>query len=202
MRTHTRLLLLLCSSLLLASCSFSTFDLVEQNFEPKGKTIAVLPGLNHEANVLVAHAMSVALKKNSRFRVVSQKRVAGIVPNYPPNIKGPYRSAYFEIEIDYTKTDRKKIKRIQRKLGVDYLYVIWAPTATTVQKSIHQLHLAGQMFEAPQAKEVGHGRFYATAGRVGCMMAPTPGADDQVKAIKDSTDHVSKEIAKKMGMLK
>ena len=43
MRTHTRLLLLLCSSLLLASCSFSTFDLVHNGQVTLGQATQNLP---------------------------------------------------------------------------------------------------------------------------------------------------------------
>lgn len=190
------------SAALISGC-ISTFTLTEQDFRPKGKTLAVISGLDSEANLAVAQSMTEALRKYTRFQVISQKQVAQAVANYPQKIKGPYRSAYFDIEADYGHTDRKKIQEIQRKVGADYLYVIWAPTATVTQGTIHQLHIIAQMFEGPGARDVGYGRFNATAGRVGgCCLVPAPTDQDRGDAVKDSSEYVAKEIGEKLGMLK
>ncbi len=187
-------------SMLLTACS--TFSTIDSNFTARGKTLAVVPGLDNEENVAVAYYMTEALKKNSRFHVTPQKQVAQSLPGYPSKIQGPYKSAYFEIEIDYTKSDVKKIKSIQQKLGVDYLYVVWTPSATVYNEKIHSLHAVGQMFEGPAAKEVGNGRFDATAGHTDCCLVPAPGDEDKKNAIKDASEYVAKEIAEKTGMQK
>jgi hypothetical protein len=184
------------------ACSFATFRPVDPNFRPKGKTLAVVAGLDDEPTAFVAQAMTDAFRKNTRFQVMPQKQVAQAVPGYPQTIKGPYSSAYFQIETDYAHTDVKKVRDIQQRLGVDYLYVMWAPTATVVQGKIQQLHIVAQLFEGPNSREVGNGMFAATAGRVGCCLAPTPGEKDRVQAVKDSTDYVAREIGEKTGMLK
>ncbi|MER3423464.1 MAG: hypothetical protein C4293_09765, partial [Nitrospiraceae bacterium] len=80
--------------------------------------------------------MTEGLEKNSRFHVLSQKQVAQAVPHYPQHIKGPYNSAYLEIDVGYSKTDVGKIGEIQKRLGVDYLYVLWAPTTTSYRGAI------------------------------------------------------------------
>jgi len=185
----------------LSSC-FSTFTPVNSDFKPKGKTLAVIAGLNNEANVAAAQYMTDALKKNSRFQVMSQKQVSQALSGYPTPVQGPYKTAYFEIETDYSKTDIKRIKAIQQKLGVDYVYVLWTPSETIYNEKIHQLHIIAQMFESPNAKEVGNGKFAATAGRTDCCLVPAPGDKDKADALKDMSEYVAKEIAEKMGMQK
>lgn len=179
----------------------STFTLIDADFKPKGKTLAVVAGLDNEENIMVAHYMTESLRRNSRFQVVPQKQVAQAL-GYPIKIQGPFKSAYFQIETDYTKTDTKRIKAIQQKLGVDYVYAVWTPSATVYNEKIHSLHAVGQMFEGPGAKEVGNGRFDATAGHTDCCLVPAPGDEDKKNAIKDTSEYVAKEIAEKTGMQK
>lgn len=192
---------ILISLMLLSGC-FSTFTPTNSEFKPKGKTLAVVAGMDNDPNVATALYMTDALKKNSRFQVMSQKQVAQSLSGYPTPIRGPYKSAYFEIEIDYTKTDVKKIRAIQQKLGVDYVYVLWTPSATVYNGKMHNLHIIGQMFESPNAKEVGNGKFDALAGRTDCCLVPAPDDKDKESAIKDTTEYVAKEIAEKTGMQK
>jgi hypothetical protein len=187
-------------AMLISLCACSTFNPVNGDFKPKGRTIAVIAGLDNEPNELAAQYMSEALRKNTRFQVMPQKQVAQTLGTYPARIQGPYKSAYFEIEVDYAKTDLKKIKAVQQKLGVDYLYVLWTPSATVYNEKIHSLNVIAQMFE--NGKEVGNGRFNAVAGRTTCCLVPAPKDEDKMNAIKDATDYVAKEIGEKTGMLK
>lgn len=202
MHRMPRTVAVLLSAALTTGC-ISTFTLKEQDYRPKGKTLAVISGLDSEANLAMAHGMTEALRKHTRFQVLSQKQVAQAVAGYPQKIRGPYRSAYFDIEADYGHTDRKKVQEVQRKAGADYLYIVWAPTATVTQGTIHQLHIIAQMFEGPEAREIGNGRFSATAGRVGgCCLVPAPTDEDRGDAVRDTADYVAKEIGEKLGMLK
>ena len=202
MENTIRYSVLAAACMLVTGC-IATFSLVETDYRPKGKSIAVISGLDSDANAVVAERMTVALKKHTRFQVVSHKQVASTVPNYPQKIKGPYLFAYFEIDEDYGNTDRKKIQQIQQKLGVDYLYVIWAPTATTTQGTIEQLHCIAQLFEGPSSKEVGRGKFAVTAGKVaGCCLVPPPTDKDRSNAVEETTEYVAREIGEKLGMLK
>lgn len=188
--------------LLLAGC-FSTFTLTDSGYRTRGKTLAVAAGLDNEASLKVAKGMTEALRKNTRFQVLSQAQVSQAVPGYPQKIKGPYTYAFLQIEADYGNTDRKKVRELQQRIGADYLYVVWVPTATVTQGTIHQLHIIAQLFEAPEAKEVGNGMYAATAGRVaGCCLVPAPTDQDKGDAVKDTADYVAREIGEKMGMLK
>ena len=182
---YLRTIPLLVLTVVLGAC-VSTFNPVSDNFKPRGKTLAVIAGLDHEANEAAAYHMSEALKKNTRFQVMSSKQIKQAIPGYPDNIRGPYKTAYFEIEVDYAMTDMKKIKAIQQQLGVDYLYVLWAPSSTVYNEKIHSLNIIAQMFES--GKEVANGRFNAVAGRTDCCLAPVPDGKDKSNAVKDATE--------------
>lgn len=95
----------------------------------KAPTVAVIAGVTEDANLAIVTAVTQSLQSQSRQPVVSQAQIARTLTPYPQNIQGPYRRAYFEIEIDWDRTDKAKIAGIQRALGVDYLCVIWAPTS-------------------------------------------------------------------------
>ncbi len=190
---------LIALSLALGGC-ISAFNPVNGEFKTKGKTMAVIAGLDNEPNMLLAQAMTESLKKNTRFQVISQKQVKQAIPSYPDDIQGPWKSAYFEIEMDYTMTDMKKVRQIQQKLGVDYLYVLWTPSATVYNGKIHQLNIISQMFES--GKEVANGRFGSVAGHTDCCLVPAPNDKDKANAIKDTADYVSREIGEKTGMAK
>lgn len=187
-------------ALLLVLGACSTFNPVNGDFKLKGKTLAVIAGLDNDANMLTAQYMTESLKKNTRYQVMSQKQVGQAIAGYPDDIQGPYKSSYFEIEVDYSKTDMKKIRAIQQKLGVDYLYVLWTPSATVYNEKIHSLNVISQMFES--GKEVANGRFNAVAGRSTCCLTPAPSDQDKTNAVKDTTDYVAKEIGQKTGMAK
>jgi hypothetical protein len=192
------LLLALLTSL---TACISTFTPLDPDFRPKGKTMAVVAGVDDGDNIALAYAMTEALRKNSRFQVVPQKQVAQSL-GYPISIRGPFKTAYFEIETDYTKSDMKRIRGIQQALGVDYLYVIWTPSETVYNQKIHSLHAVGQMFEGSGSKEVGNGRFDVTAGRTDCCLVPAPGDAEKQDAKKTTSEYVAKQIAEKMRMAK
>jgi len=189
---------LLVLTLMLSAC-VATFT-PNSDVQFKGKTLAVIAGLDNEPNLAVAQSMSESLRTNTRFQVVPYKQAAKTVTGYPGNIQGPYKTTYFELKTDYTRTDLKRIKAIQQQLGVDYLYVLWSPTETVYNDKIHSLNIVAQMFSA--GKEVGNGRFNAVAGRTDCCLVPPPDSKDRVNAIKDATDYVAREIGEKTGMAK
>ncbi len=186
--------------LLATSCSYSAFNLTQSDFKPKGKTLAVIAGLNNEANAAAAKYMSDALGANSRFLVVSQNKVAQSLPAYPTNIKGPYQYAYLNIEPDYSKTDLKKVRDIQQQLGADYLYVMWAPSSYKVGQQGVQLWFIGQLFEFPAGKEVGNGIY--GAGASGSCLSSFPSDKEVDDNVKLSMGYVAKKIAEETGMQK
>src|SRR6476659_7997842 len=136
------------------------------------------------------------LGKTSMFQVLSQKQVAQAIPNYPQLVKGPYKSAYFEIDVDYANTDLVRVKELQQHLGVDYVYVLWAPATVSHGNSSwfskHYLvtQIVAQLFESPGGKEVGRGQY---AVRV----------DDQThQVLSDDMRRVALEMAEKTHTLK
>jgi hypothetical protein len=179
----------------LTSCG--GFQLVDRNFSPKGNSIAVITGINDEMNEYLALSMTEALKKRSSFKVVSQKRVRKSLRHYPVNIDGPYSAAYINIEPDFNHTDTKKIKKIQKKLGVDYIYVLWAPTSVTTNGSINSINVIGQMFESPTCKEVGRARFDAVSKVKGKFVLGRA-AKDEKTGIDTVADRVAMQIAQLM----
>jgi len=176
---------------LAASGCFNAFNVLDSNFKPKGRSIAVLAGVPEEANVAVAALVADELRKQSRYQVVAHAQVAQSVKPYPQVIKGPYRSAYFAIDLDWGLTDKQKLTALQRSLGVDYLYVIWAPTAVSYGGSgSANLQLVGQLFEFPGAKEVGHGAFQLLLQK------------DNSNYLKQGAEKVARQLAEETGMLK
>lgn len=174
---------------LAASGCFNAFYVIDDNFKPKGRSIAVLAGLPEDANLAVAALVTDELRKQSRYRVVSQAQIAEAVKPYPQLVKGPYRSAYFEIDVDWSLTDKQKLAAMQRSLGVDYLYVMWAPTAVSSGGKGSSLHVIAQLFGFPGAKEIGHGAFQLYIQK------------DDATHLKQGAEKVARQLAEKTGML-
>ena len=194
----------LCLCLLLGSACAAKplFVLTDKDLKPRGKALAVVAGLKRDINVFTAECMSQALQKNSTFIVTPPGQVAKTISGYPLNIQGPYSAAYFDIEEDYTRTDMEKIREIQKRLRVDYLYVIWVPTGSTLEKKIVFTDMISQLFEGPQSREVGRGAFWSSAGRSTGCFAPTPKREDVEQSLQATCERVSKEIAEATGMKK
>jgi hypothetical protein len=190
MRGATSLRAALAFALALAvSGCFNAFNVLDSDFKPRGRSIAVLAGVPEEANVAVAALVADELRKQSRYQVVPHAQVAKTIKPYPQAIKGPYRSAYFAIDVDWGLTDRQKLTALQHALGVDYLYVIWAPTAVSYGGSGANLQLVGQLFEFPGAKEVGHGAFQLFVQK-------------DSDHLKQGAEKVARQVAEETGMLK
>ena len=181
-------------TLVLSGCA--TFHLTQEPFQPKGKKLAVISGLTNASSLSVAQALGDELGKTSRFQILSQKQVAQAIPNYPQLVKGPYKSAYFEIDVDYAKTDVARVKELQQHLGVDYVYVLWAPATVShggsslFFKNYPVTQIVAQLFESPGGKEVGRSQY---AVRV----------DDQThQVLSDDMRRVALELAEKTHTLK
>lgn len=182
--------------LLLVVSGCATFHLTEEPFEPKGKKLAVIAGLTNDSSLSIAKSLGEELRKTSAFHVLSHKQVAQAIPNYPQLVKGPYRSAYFEIDVDYGKTDVARVKELQQHLGVDYVYVLWAPATVShgnagwFSKPHLVTQIVAQLFESPGGKEVARSQY---AVRV----------DDQThEVVSDDMRRVALEMAEKTHTLK
>ena len=177
--------------LILALSGCSTFHLTQEPFQPKGKKL-----MTNDSSLRIAKSFGDELGKTSMFHVLSQTQVAQAIPNYPQLVKGPYKSAYFEIDVDYAKTDVGRVKELQQHLGVDYVYVLWAPATVSHGNSSwfskHYLvtQIVAQLFESPGGKEVGRGQY---AVRV----------DDQThQVLSEDVRRVALEMAEKTHTVK
>jgi hypothetical protein len=181
-------------AVVLSGCA--TFQLTQEPFQPKGKKLAVIAGLTNPSSLLAAQALADELGKTSQFQVLSQRQVAQAIPNYPQLVKGPYKSAYFEIDVDYGRTDLARVKELQQHLGVDYLYVLWAPAtvshggSTFFFKNYPITQIVAQLFESPGSKEVGRSQY---AIRVD---------DETHEVLQDDMRRVAREFAEKTHTLK
>jgi len=181
--------LLVVAGLVFGGCA--TFELTDGSFHPKGKKLAVVAGLTNPSSLEAAAVFTDELRKVSRFEVVLQKQVAQAIPNYPQLIKGPYDSAYFEIDVNYARTDVARVKDIQKHVGTDYLYVLWAPATTAnAQKSwfftnYAVMQVIAQLFEFPGGREVGHGKYMIRIN------------DDKKEMVRGDMQHAAKEMAEK-----
>jgi hypothetical protein len=181
-------------TLLISGCA--TFHLTQEPFQPKGQKLAVIAGLTNPSSLQAAQALADELGKTSRFQVLSQKQIAQAIPNYPQLVKGPYTSAYFEIDVDYGRTDLALVKEFQQHLGVDYLYVLWAPATIShggssfFFKNYPITQIVAQLFESPSGKEVGRSQY---AIRVD---------DETHEVLRDDMQRVARELAEKTHMPK
>lgn len=186
-RKFLRPAVLLLAAALLAACT-SSFKPLDSSFKPKGRSLAVVSGTTDNASAAMAHLLGEALQKHSRYQVMPQKQIAGALSVYPQNIKGPYRSAYFDIDVDWKLADKKKIAAIQKQLGVDYLYVVWAPAAVSTNNRDAHLHVISQLYESPAAREVGRGR----------ALLKVKEKDPDV--LKKGADKFARQLAERTGM--
>lgn len=193
-RSSSWLWLTVVASLYLTSCA--TFQLLQEPSGVNGKKLAVIAGLTNPSSLQAAQTLADEVAKASRFHVLPQKQVAQAIPNYPQLIKGPYASAYFEIDEDYAKTDVGRVREIQKQLGADYLYILWAPTSVQSGgkglffKNYPVVHVVAQFFEFPGGNEIGRGKYMIRFD------------DDRNEFVRDDLVAVAKEFAAKTRMPK
>ncbi len=189
---------LLPAVVFLSSC-ISTFSVVDREPVAKGKKLAVISGLNKPENLMYAAFLTQSLKKYTMFQVMPQEEVKARVPAYPFRIRGPYLS-YIGLDADYSRTNIKKIQEIQKKLGADYLYVIWAPSSYTVNNGVIVLCTVGQMFSFPGGKEIGRGDYSLSWAKPGAfVIGPKKSPEETMLYFSELS---AKEIAEKLNMTK
>ena len=105
-------------------------------------------------------------------------------------------SAYLEIDVHYVKTDLDRVKQLQKNLGTDYLYVLWAPSVTSngqrslFSKPYSTMQVIAQLYEFPGGREVGHGTYIMRID------------SEKNEIVRDDLKHVTKELAEKTKMLR
>jgi hypothetical protein len=172
----------------------------------KGNTLAVISGINDEDNVFYADKLSQHIAKKSTFKVLTLSEIKSRWVDYPYNIRGPYNTAYFEIDPNYAKTDIERLKIIQKKLNVDNIYVVWTPTSRMLTGAgwtadVFETSLIGQFFSFPGPVEVGRSNFkmtYAKGFVIGVKVPRDP--SDFFRIYGDSiADKIATELKKNKG---
>lgn len=179
--------------LLMSGCSHYKvdFSLDDSQFKTKGASIAIVSGTREAQNVMLAQMISDSLRRKSRYQVASASQISKAFGTYPQNIKGPYKSAYYYIDTDWELVDKKKIVSIQHALGVDYLYVIWAPISVSTNGSATQsMPVIGQLFEQPSSKEVAKLSSWLAVGDEGNLYIKE-GVDEIVRQLAEATKMIA-----------
>ena len=181
----------------LVSC-VSHFNLKKEVKDAEGSQIAIISGINSEPNLSYAIMLTESLRQYSSLKVMSQKQIAENIEYYPTRIRGPWKFAYVEIEPDFTRMDVEKVKQIQKKLGVKYVYVVWTPVETsyTIQNygEVFELHTISQLFEFPSGDAIGGSKFVIS------KHAGMPASIGETKRdmLLYYAENEAKEIAQKM----
>ncbi len=127
------------------------------------KTIAVISGLNKDANLLAVQLIAQALAKDGRLTALSAEQTAAKLKDYPINVRGPFQSAYATSTVDYDNTDVATVRRLKQKLGVDYLYVVWMYGSSSDSFGQVSHNFLTQLFEGQEGPPVFNGGFSSTA---------------------------------------
>lgn len=198
-----KILLITTLSIFISGCIPTLFNLVDNDIKPGKKSIAVISGLREEVSMSVAHEMTLQLQKHSKFHVMSTRTILNKISGYPVKIRGPYTAAYMGIDKDFSNTDRNRVRMMQRRLGVDYLYIIWAPSAVesiASGSSVVTLHTITQLFAAPGTRQVGNSLVPISYVKRGMAIGKAPRSIKE--AVQMYSEQTAKELAKKMKMQK
>ncbi len=167
------------------------------------RTVAVISGTNNRTPLFVADHLAKALAKKTSVSVLTPEQVAQKLPDYPADIRGPFKGRYFNTTMDYDNTDIAAVRRIKDKLGVDYLYVVWLSEASTDSFGVTTLTFLTQLFEGRECRLAVNDRFDSSAwGGINCCLAFTePSTEHQARNLARSCEHYAHEMAKELDHL-
>ncbi|MFW5770451.1 MAG: hypothetical protein ACOCX9_03355 [Spirochaetota bacterium] len=119
--------------ILLAGCAgYSTksdFELVEGEKKITKGTIAVIAGSGSEIDIKLANEITTQLTDNTNLTVFSQEELSKRMPQYPMFFMKSQESEtdQWSIRPSYLSEENKKsMKKIQEKLGAEYILLAWA----------------------------------------------------------------------------
>ncbi len=170
---------LLLSVFFIGSCS-SPRGFYQKDFEilPEGKqikkgTIAILPGMNNDANFLLIKRLIGDLSKKSSFEVVSFDKVYSVVKEKGNLIKkeaplmsggGVTMSRVTSVSREtkegaswISNENKQRILSAQKTLGTKYLYVVWIDHLYELSGGgkFTGVYIDGRLLEYPQNEVVG-----------------------------------------------
>ena len=187
------------TALMLNGCGASIQ--VIDDVRAEGNRIAFVAGSTDQASLLTAAEFTDQFEKKSALKVVSQQEIAAKLGAYPVKIQGPYKESFSECEVSFDETDKKKINEIQKKLGADYLCVIWAPPFGYSQGAMSTFVFTCEVFATPQSIETHQGKFsimYADKDAIVIGKAPR----SMEESIRTSSAPAAELLAEKMKVLK
>jgi hypothetical protein len=197
-----RLLIIFTLSAFMSGC-ISFFQLKEQNVNAEGSSIAVISGINNEANLSLAMILTDALQKHTKFKVMPQMEIRDRYPLYPVYIRGPWKLAYSQIDADYTKTDMNRIRDIQKKAGTRFVFAVWSPiiqsqvmtqSNSSWRMQIDKMSVITQLLEFPRETTVGYGKFEIL------KYEGYTGQKSKKEVMEQYCEALAKEMARKLKM--
>ena len=125
-KTHGRIAVAaLCMALLSACGVHKPFELMNENYQLRSGSIAVVTGSDDEATAMLAGSLTQQLKQKGTLRVMSQEEVARRVPKYPSSVKRAQELKDLDHPVWYAPSEKGKIESMQAQLKTDYLFVVW-----------------------------------------------------------------------------
>ena len=135
--------------------------LVDDNYQIQNAKIAVISGDKTEATEQFAKLLAQKLEERSSLSVVGQKEVAAQLTQYPVFIS--FINKKDEKPEWYAPKEQAQIDSIQRKLNVQYLFVVWISDVQRVilygqggGSTIYNLTAYGNMIEYPKGKAISY----------------------------------------------
>lgn len=126
----------------------------------KPARLAVIAGETDDVGKNLALAVTEELQKRTTFRVMSQKEVAKKLRRYPSKIKMAHVSESSP-SVWLPTDEAKKMAAIQKKLKVDYLFVVWGAnlnswtvSSQNGSSTYYNMSVFGNLLEYPNGKAV------------------------------------------------
>ncbi|MDA3901290.1 MAG: hypothetical protein PF637_12325 [Spirochaetes bacterium] len=193
-------LILLVQVLFQTSC-VNTYYHAKKNIYPNQQTkVVVIAGMFDKSTTNFAELLTQEFEKKTKFSMIPQKSLKRSNKYYPIRIKGPFSSSFYEIEDDYTLTDKESVLMYARSVKADYVYVVWVPVVYAAGGSIGECSVIGQMFDVRTGEEIGNGKYsmyWFTGTYIGSGAART-----HEEALKQGAGFAVREIAEKMKVAK
>lgn len=139
------------------------FSLMDEASPVKPTSIAVIAGSPSQGTMQLAEFITQGLSEKSSFKVLSQKAIKKRVRGYPMEIMTKDKKVLNKEEDDlkqvwFPPSSMATFEKLQKKLNVDYLYVVWIPWMNAVTngraQTTYQAWPSGNMIEFPSGRVV------------------------------------------------
>lgn len=202
-KTHGRIAVAaLCMALLSACGVHKPFELMNENYQLRSGSIAVVTGSDDEATAMLAGSLTQQLKQKGTLRVMSQEEVARRVPKYPSSVKRAQELKDLDHPVWYAPSEKGKIESMQAQLKTDYLFVVWGGDLyrTVTQSSrggssvSYSVGIVANLIE-PKNKVVGYSNFAHSKSQSCCLFGKSEG-DDINEMLKEAAEEMSDNFLK------